>query len=383
MTKDGLLACTSVHRCRLSSQVVTSSSERCGRYLPERLIPGRVKMASTVRDDAGGSSVAFAIVFLTFVFRGFIQMPSWVWWVVLAAAVLLAVKDGIRGLDVITLGIAGFIIVGPLVSGVITGTTTAPDLEEPIPVPSGYGFKLNPDSTNLEHKYDSGRLPPQRAEVAAVEVVDYYVNHLSSEWTLVSRQEATLGVELRQGDTSRGISISVSVVTPQGRPAVLVLSIRTLLCGEDLPAPEPSPGGCMAAPVSKLVRYPGGGPVPVAEPNTGPLREPVPLPPGYKFVLVEGISSEQVHAYVSTTGMSTAEADRGQRAVMRYYRQALNDWTIVETDEAKLVVKDPDSTSGLEIYARPGSSVRGGRVELEIRKVYCPEDYSCTWIAAG
>jgi hypothetical protein len=255
------------------------------------------------------------------------------------------------------------------VSGAITATTTAADLEEPIPVPSGYGFKLNPDSTNLEHKYDSGRLPPQQAEVAAGEVVDYYVNRLSPEWTLVSRQEPPLPleVELRQGDTSRGISISVSVVTPQGRPAVLVLSIRTLLCGEDLPVPEPSPGGCMAAPVSKLVRYPGGGPVPVAEPSTGPLREPVPLPPGYEFALVAGISDEQAHAYVSTTSMSDAEADRGQRAVMRYYRHALNDWTIVETDEAKLVVKGPDSTSGLEIDARTGVWVMGGRVELEIR----------------
>jgi hypothetical protein len=340
-------------------------------------------MASTVRDDPVGSVIGFVVVFVSFVFRGFIPAPTWVWLLVLAVGVLLAVKNGIRGLDVITLGIAGFMIVGPLVSGAIYATTTAADLEEPIPVPSGYGFKLNPDSTNLEHKYDSGRVPPQQAEVAAVEVVDYYVNRLSPEWTLVSRQGATLGVQLRQGDASRGISISVSVVTPQGRPAVLVLSIRTLLCGEDLPVPEPSPGGCMAAPVSELVRYPGGGPVAVAEPSTGPLREPVPLPPGYEFVLVAGISDEQVHAYVSTISMSTAEADRGQRAVMRYYRHALNDWTIVETDEASLVVKDPDSTSGLEIDARTGTSVMGGRVELEIRQIYCPEDYSCTWTAAG
>lgn len=340
-------------------------------------------MASTVRDDPVGSVIGFVVVFVSFVFRGFIPAPTWVWLLVLAVGVLLAVKNGIRGLDVITLGIAGFMIVGPLVSGAIYATTTAADLEEPIPVPSGYGFKLNPDSTNLEHKYDSGRVPPQQADVAAVEVVDYYVNRLSPEWTLVSRQGATLGVQLRQGDTSRGISISVSVVTPQGRPAVLVLSIRTLLCGEDLPVPEPSPGGCMAAPVSELVRYPGGGPVAVAEPSTGPLREPVPLPPGYEFVLVAGISDEQVHAYVSTISMSDAEADRGQRAVMRYYRHALNDWTIVETDEAMLVVKDRDSTSGLEIYTRTGTSVMGGRVELEIRQIYCPEDYSCTWTAAG
>jgi hypothetical protein len=344
---------------------------------------GRVTMASTVRSDAGGSVIGFAIVFVSLVFRALIPAPAWVLFVVLAVGVLLAVKDGISGLDVITLGLAGFMIVGPLMSGAFTSRTDAPDVEEPIPVPTGYGFKLNADSTNLEHKYDSGRMPPKQAESAAVEVVDYYVDGLSPAWTLVSRNEAPPAphVELRQGDTSRGISISVSVVTPEGRPAVLVLRIRTLLCGEDLP--ELSHGGCRPAPVSKLVRYPGGGPVPIAEPSTGPLREPVPLPPSYEFALVEGISSEQVHAYVSTTSMSTAEADRGQRAVMRYYRHALNDWTIVETDDAKLVVKDPDSTSGLEIDAGSGVWVKGGRVELQIRKLYCPEDYSCTWTAPG
>jgi hypothetical protein len=342
-------------------------------------------MATSVRRDPIGSISGFVIVLMVFIFGSFIPAPLWVRLALLAVAVLLAVKGGISGLDVITLGFVVFMIAGPLVSGAITATTTAPDLEEPIPVVSGYGFKLNPDSTNLEHKYDSGPLPRQQAEVAAGEVVDYYVNSLSPEWTLVSRQEPPLPleVELRQGDTSRGISISVSVVTPQGRPAVLVLSIRTLLCGEDLPVPEPSPGGCMDAPVSKLVRYPGGGSVPVAEPSTGPLREPVPLPPGYKFALVAGISDEQRHAYVSTTSMSDAEADRGQRAVMRYYRDALDDWTIVETDEAMLLLRDPDSTGGLGIYATTGVSVYGGRVELEIRKLYCPEDYSCTWAPAG
>jgi hypothetical protein len=68
---------------------------------------------------------------------------------------------------------------------------------------------------------------------------------------------------------------------------------------------------------------------------------------------------------------------------MRYYRDALDDWTIVETDEAMLLLKDPDSTGGLGIYATTGVSVYGGRVELEIRKLYCPEDYSCTWAPAG
>src|SRR5918995_4815807 len=57
-------------------------------------------------------------------------------------------------------------------------TSDAPDLEEPIPVPKGYGFELDPDSTNLEHMYDSQPMPPRRAEFAAVEVMNHYVNGL-------------------------------------------------------------------------------------------------------------------------------------------------------------------------------------------------------------
>jgi len=83
-------------------------------------------MASAVRSDAGGSVIGFAIVFVSLVFRGFIPAPTWVWFVVLAVGVLLAVKDGISGLDVVTLGLAGFMIVGPLISGEYTATTDGP-----------------------------------------------------------------------------------------------------------------------------------------------------------------------------------------------------------------------------------------------------------------
>ena len=94
-------------------------------------------MASAARDDAGGSVIGFAIVFVSFVFRGFIPAPTWVWLVVLAVGVLLAVKDGISGLDVITLVLAGVIVVGSLTSVANTATTDAPDLtlKEPIPCP--------------------------------------------------------------------------------------------------------------------------------------------------------------------------------------------------------------------------------------------------------
>jgi len=69
-------------------------------------------MASVVRSDAGGSVIGFAIVFVSFVFRSFIPAPTWVWLVALAVGVLLAVKDGISGLNLITFGLAGFMIVG-------------------------------------------------------------------------------------------------------------------------------------------------------------------------------------------------------------------------------------------------------------------------------
>jgi UDP-N-acetylmuramyl pentapeptide phosphotransferase/UDP-N-acetylglucosamine-1-phosphate transferase len=48
-------------------------------------------MASTVRSDTGGSVIGFAIVFVSFVFRSFIPAPTWVWLVILAVGVLLAI----------------------------------------------------------------------------------------------------------------------------------------------------------------------------------------------------------------------------------------------------------------------------------------------------
>jgi hypothetical protein len=239
-------------------------------------------MASAVRSDAGGSVIGFAIVFVSLVFRGFIPAPPWVWFVVLVVGVLLAVKDGISGLDVVTLGLAGFMIVGPLISGAYMATTDAPDLDEPIPVPSGYGFELDPRSTNLEHLYRSESMPLGQAQSAAVDVVDHYVDALAAEWTVIDREDRPPDlsmVKLRQGDSSRGIRIFVGVVEPFGRPAFLDLRIQALLCREDLPGLGSGEVSCMTAPISGLVRYPGGEPVVSSpQPSPGPLREPVPLP---------------------------------------------------------------------------------------------------------
>ena len=198
-------------------------------------------MASAVRSDAGGSVIGFAIVFVSLVFRGFIPAPTWVWFVVLAVGVLLAVKDGISGLDVVTLGLAGFMIVGPLISGAYTATTDAPDLEEPIPVPSGYGFELDPRSTNLEHLYRSESMPLGQAQSAAADVVDHYVDALAAEWTVIDREDRPRDmsvVELRQSDSSRGISIFVGVVEPFGRPAFRTFGSRLFFAGKASPVSD-------------------------------------------------------------------------------------------------------------------------------------------------
>jgi hypothetical protein len=73
----------------------------------------------------------------------------------------------------------------------------------------------------------------------------------------------------------------------------------------------------MNAPIRHIVSLPGGEPVvPSPHPSPGPLREPVPVPPGYGFSLDTGGSSEEVHAYRSTD-MSIPESNRARRSVLR------------------------------------------------------------------
>jgi hypothetical protein len=336
-------------------------------------------MASTVQRDPVGSISGFVIVFVSFVFRSFIPAPTWVWLAVLMVGVLLAVKDGISGLDVITLGFVLFMIGGSLISGAYTATTDAADLEEPIPLPSGYGFELDPDSTNLEHLYRSESMPLGQAQSAAVEVVDHYVDALAPEWTVIERDERPPDlamVTLREGDSSRGISIFVGVVEPFGRPAFLDLRIQALLCGEDLPGYASGGVSCMSAPISGLVRYPGGEPVvPSPHPSPGPLHEPVPVPPGYGFRL--WTSSAFVHEYQSTVPIR--DGSDARLSVLRYYRRVLDDWTVMGRDNVNLLVKAPDSTDGLAIEVTQFGTNGDAVLELEIRSITCLEDGWCSW----
>jgi hypothetical protein len=215
-------------------------------------------MATTARDDAGGSVIGFAIVFVSFIFHGLIPAPTWVWLVVLALGVLLALEDGISGLDVITLGLAGFMIVGSLMSVANTATSDAPDLtlKEPIPAPAGYAHVLDASYKDSARMYRSQPIPVKTTNAAIAYVVDYYIAGLAPEWMVVEQKEElgvrdTLNVhaKFRQGDTSNGIGIQVYAnVAPVGRSAPVILIIQALNCGDDVPG-LPSGEVCWQGPV--------------------------------------------------------------------------------------------------------------------------------------
>src|SRR5512132_8888 len=172
----------------------------------------RAEASSALRSCSFRSS--FAVLF---------RHPPGVWLVVLAVGVLLAVKDGISGLDVITLALAGFMIVGSLTS-IASTKTDAPDLtlKEPIPAPAGYGFRLDDAARDFTRTYRSKPIPVKtanqavaEANQAVAEVVDYYIAGLPPEWTVVDRTEDlgygnTLNAQakFRQGDTSNAASAS-------------------------------------------------------------------------------------------------------------------------------------------------------------------------------
>ena len=108
-------------------------------------------------------------------------------------------------------------------------------------MPSGYGFTLDPDSTNREHMYDSQPMSPKRARLAAVEVADHYVTALEPEWTVIDqdqRPDLSL-VELREGDSSRGISIFVGVVTRLANLPPSTFGSKLSFAGKTSPAWDP------------------------------------------------------------------------------------------------------------------------------------------------
>ena len=114
----------------------------------------------------------------------------------------------------ITLVLAGVIVVGSLTSVANTATSDAPDLtlKEPIPVAAGYGFRLEGSYQPSTGTYRSEPIPAKAANQAVQEVVDYYIAGLAPEWTVVERNEVgAMGMgSMRRRSSDRAIRRTAS-----------------------------------------------------------------------------------------------------------------------------------------------------------------------------
>ena len=190
----------------------------------------------TSRSDPGGGLVGFAIVLLTLVFGAIgLPIPLPVYLLLIAIGTALAVRAaGASGFGLAALVLAAAIFAMPLVTRVLAGRAS-PDLEEPIPVPSGYGFVLGSDSTNVTHVYESKTLlgHERAAKKAQVEVLDYYVKRLQElGWSVVSLGD---GAELKAPNSDVGIRVYAYLGIPPwgaGR-GTLVLQLSAKRCPDE------------------------------------------------------------------------------------------------------------------------------------------------------
>ena len=190
----------------------------------------------TSRSDPGGGLVGFAIVLLTLVFGAIgLPIPLPVYLLLIAIGTALAIRAaGVSGFGLAALVLAAVIFAMPLVTRVLAGRPS-PDLEEPIPVPSGYGLVLGSDSTNVTHVYESKTLlgHERAAKKAQVEVLDYYVKRLQElGWSVVSVGD---GAELKAPDSDVGIRVYAYLGIPPwgtGR-GTLVLQLSAKRCPDE------------------------------------------------------------------------------------------------------------------------------------------------------
>jgi hypothetical protein len=188
-----------------------------------------------MRTTEGGGVLGFAIAFLAFAFGGALGLPESVRLLVIGVGVLLALLSaGMRGLGLAALVLAGVVFAMPLVTRGLAGSAS-PDLEEPIPVPSGYGLVLEP-STNVMHLYASKTLVGDTKGISKAQqaVLDYYVERLQElGWTVVSLGD---DAEFKAPDSDIGIH----VMTYQGLPnwsnggaGTLIVQIDARSCPDD------------------------------------------------------------------------------------------------------------------------------------------------------
>jgi hypothetical protein len=209
---------------------------------------------STSRSDPGGGVVGFAIVLLTFVFGGIVlDIPLPVYFLLIAVGTVLAVSSaGLSGFGLAALVLGAFIFAMPLVTGLGLAVGASPDLEEPIPVPSGYGLVLESDSTNIMHVYASKTLLGKEKAVAKAQgpVLDYYVKHLQDlGWTVVSLDDDS--AEFKAPDSDVGIGVHLYFAAPSGQmgAGTLVVQIQAERC--------PDENYCEPARISDVKPYTG------------------------------------------------------------------------------------------------------------------------------
>jgi hypothetical protein len=207
---------------------------------------------STSRSDPGGGVVGFAIVLLAFVLRAMgLDIPLPVYFLLIAVGTVLALTSaGLSGFGLAALVLMVFIFAMPLVTRLVFAAQASPDLEEPIPVPSGYGLVLEGESTNVMHVYASKTLLGHEKAAAKAEaaVLDYYVKHLQDlGWTVVSLGDDL--AELRAPDSDVGIGVKTYFAIPWGDGGTLVVQIMARRC--------PDMNHCEPARISGIKPYTG------------------------------------------------------------------------------------------------------------------------------
>jgi hypothetical protein len=209
---------------------------------------------STSRSDPGGGVVGFAIVLLAFVLRAMgLDIPLPVYFLLIAVGTVLALTSaGLSGFGLAALVLMVFIFAMPLVTRLVFAAQASPDLEEPIPVPSGYGLVLEGESTNVMHVYASKTLLGHEKAVAKAEaaVLDYYVKHLRDlGWTVVSLGNES--AEFKAPDSEVGLRVGLYLGAPSGPTGAgtLVVQIQALRC--------PDMNHCEPARISDIKPYTG------------------------------------------------------------------------------------------------------------------------------
>jgi hypothetical protein len=211
-------------------------------------------MSTSRRSNPGGGVLGFGIVLLTVIFSAMglaIPLPAYLF--LIAVGTVLAVRSaGLTGFGLGALVLAALMFAMPLVSRLVFAAGASPDLEEPVPVPSGYGFVLDEaESTNATHEYASKTLLGHEKAAAKAEaaVIEYYVTRLQDlGWTVVSLGD---GAELKAPDSDVGIRVYTYLGIPEwgAGKGTLELVLSAKRC--------PDENHCEPARISEVEPYTG------------------------------------------------------------------------------------------------------------------------------